>query len=161
MPYYGELKKIFSNGYRIQITGRVKLLPHSFYVNLQQGTKIWPHPNIPFHLNPRFANIGGKHVICRNSWQNGEWDREERTEIHMDFMPGKEFSLTINCCDSSYNVYLNDKFIAEFQFRMNENLVDTIYIQGDIHLYSVTLEKFLATDEAFELFENDNEILIQ
>lgn len=137
IPFYGKLNDNLKPGHSLHIHGRVKLLPHSFYINLQNGIKIWPHPIIPFHLNPRFANIGGQHVICRNSWMNGEWDKEERTEINIDFMPGKLFHLTINCCDSSYNVYLNDKFIGDYKYRVYDIPVDTVYIQGDIHLYRI------------------------
>lgn len=54
-------------------------------------------------------------------------------------MPGKKFHLTINSCDTSYYVYLNEKFISEYQYRVNA-AVDTIYIQGDIHLYNVYIE---------------------
>lgn len=119
--------------------GRVKILPHSFFINLQQGDKIWPHPIIAFHLNPRFGNVGGKHIICRNTW-NGKWDKEERSEIYTDFMPSKNFHMTIYCSDSSYNVYLNGKFISEYKFRIDTNIVDTVYIQGDINLKKIVLE---------------------
>lgn len=80
-------------------------------------------------------------MICRNAWQNGKWGDEERTEINSDFIPGRDFYLTIQCCLSSYNVYLNDKFIAEFTFRVDERLVDFVYIQGDIGLKSIVLEQ--------------------
>ncbi|XP_062551121.1 galectin-6-like [Armigeres subalbatus] len=140
MPYTGRLVEPFTNGKNMHIRGRVKLLPHSFYVNLQSNHSVWPHPSILFHLNPRFGNVGGKHVICRNSWLNGKWDREERSENLTDFMPGKTFHLKIACTDVSYQVYLNDKLIAEFIFRENPSLVETVYIQGDIKVFDVVLE---------------------
>lgn len=140
MPYTGRLEQPFTNGKNLHIRGRIKLLPHSFFVNLQTKHFVWPHPNILFHLNPRFGNVGGKHVICRNSWTNGKWDREERSENLTDFMPGKMFHLKIACTDISYQVYLNEKLIAEFIFRDNPSLVETIYIQGDIKVFDVVLE---------------------
>lgn len=140
MPYTGQLDEYFTNGKNLHILGRVKLLPHSFHVNLQTNHYVWPHPNILFHLNPRFGNVGGKHVICRNSWMNGKWDREERSENLTDFMPGKTFHLKLACTDVSYQVYLNEKLIAEFIFRDNPRLVGTIYIQGDIKVFDVVLE---------------------
>lgn len=141
MPFYGKLSGPFLQGSRIHIFGRVKVLPHSFYMNLQQGQSIWPHPIIAFHMNPRFAGISGKHMIVKNSWQDGKWDREERGEIHTDFMPSRSFHMVIECGDVSYNVFLNDKLIAEFRFRVKPDLVDTIYIQGDIRLRNVSQEK--------------------
>lgn len=140
MPFCGKLSQPFVLGSRLHIFGRVKVLPHSFYVNLQHGNMIWPHPTIAFHLNPRFANIGGKQMIVKNSWLDGKWDREERGEIHTDFMPSRSFHMTIECGDVSYNVFLNEKFIAEFRLRVKADMVDTVYIQGDIALKHVSHE---------------------
>ncbi|XP_058447160.1 galectin-8-like [Malaya genurostris] len=140
MPYTGRLTQPFTNGKNLHIRGRIKLLPHSFYVNLQSNHFCWPHPNVLFHLNPRFGSVGGKHVICRNSWINGKWDREERSENLTDFMPGKLFHIKIACSDISYQVYLNEKLIAEFKFREDPRLVETIYIQGDVKVFDVVLE---------------------
>ncbi|KAH0814360.1 hypothetical protein GEV33_008432 [Tenebrio molitor] len=47
----------FQRDWQLEIYGRVKMLPHSFYVNLQEGAHRWPHPNIPLHLNPRFGDL--------------------------------------------------------------------------------------------------------
>lgn len=141
MPYYGRINSQFDSGTRLHIIGKVKVLPHSFFVNFQRGDKIWPHPIIAFHFNPRFAMVGGKHVICRNSWFDGKWDREERSEIKTDFMPSRPFHLIFQITDTSYNVFLNDKFISEYQFRVKSEIVDTVYIQGDIKLKAVIFER--------------------
>ncbi|XP_055541703.1 galectin-6-like [Wyeomyia smithii] len=140
MPYTGQLLESFTNGKSLHIRGRVKLLPHSFYVNLQTNHFWWPHSNVLFHLNPRFGSVGGKHVICRNSWINGKWEREERSENLTDFMPGKLFHLKIACSDMSYQVYLNEMLIAEFIFRGDPRFVKSVYIQGDIKVFDVVLE---------------------
>ncbi|XP_035915386.1 galectin-6-like [Anopheles stephensi] len=140
MPYTGVLQEPFTDGRKLHLYGRVKLLPHSFYLNLQSSAYVWPHPNILFHLNPRFGSVGGRHVICRNSWLNGKWEREERSENMTDFAPGKAFHLQIACTDVSYQVSLNDKLIAEFVFRDNPRLVEAVYIQGDIKVFDVVVE---------------------
>lgn len=79
-------------------------------------------------------------MIVKNSWHDGKWDREERGEIHTDFMPSRSFHMIIECGDVSYNVFLNDKLIAEFKFRVKSDIVDTIYIHGDIKLANVSHE---------------------
>jgi hypothetical protein len=140
MPFTGHLEKQFTMGKHLHIRGRIKLLPHSFYINLQSSAYVYPHPDILFHFNPRFGKVGGKHIICRNSWANGKWDKEERSENQTDFMPGRDFHLIISCADSAYQVYLNEKLIAEFQFRLDPKTADTVYIQGDIKVYDVFLE---------------------
>lgn len=140
MPFYGKLQSNMITGARLNIVGRVKVLPHSFYINLQQGQNIWPHPNISFHLNPRFNTIGGKHVIIKNSWLDGNWDQEERSEIHTDFMPSRTFHMIIECDFNGYDVYLNDKLIAQYKYRIDPKIVDTIYIHGDIKLKHISQE---------------------
>lgn len=140
MPFYGKLLKRLTNGSRLHIVARVKVLPHSFYVNLQESQMIWPHPQVAFHLNPRFTTVGGKHVIVKNSWLDGKWDREERSEIHTDFMPSRTFHMIIECDCEGYHVYLNDKLIAQYAKRTDPNIVDTVYIHGDIKLKHVSQE---------------------
>lgn len=140
MPYYGRLKDTLTKGGRLHILGRVKLLPHSFYVNLQEHDRIWPHPTIAFHLNPRFASVAGKHKIIKNAWLDGSWGGEERSEIHTNFMPSRSFHMIIEASDVSYNVYVNKQLIAEFKYRTNPEIVDTVYIQGDIKLQNITQE---------------------
>lgn len=85
-------------------------------------------------------------MIVRNSWLDGKWDREERGEIHTDFMPSRSFHMTIECGDISYNVFLNEKFIAEFRFRVKPDIVDTVYIQGDITLKHISHEMKAVTE---------------
>ncbi|XP_031629534.1 galectin-4-like isoform X2 [Contarinia nasturtii] len=140
MPFYGKLSRKLINGSRLHIVGRVKVLPYMFYINLQEGDIIWPHPTIPFHFNVRFTTIGGKNVIVKNSWLDGRWDREERSEIHTDFMPSRTFHLEILHTSGIYHVFLNDKLIAEFHKRTDPSIVDTVFIYGDIKLKHVSQE---------------------
>lgn len=57
VPITAKLPNGFKTGWQLEITGRVKILPSSFYINLQQGDTLWPHPIIPLHLNPRFCEL--------------------------------------------------------------------------------------------------------
>lgn len=141
MPFYGRLPPLKA-GYRLHMFGRVKFLPHSFYLNLQGGHNIWPHPIVALHINPRFTGIGGKHWITRNSWMNGKWDHEERSQMCTDFMPSREFHMCIACTDSGYLVYVNDKLIVTYDHRVDMAIVDTVYVQGDIRLGRMVLETF-------------------
>ncbi|KAH8412349.1 hypothetical protein KR009_001413 [Drosophila setifemur] len=146
LPYYGALPpNTLVEGRCLKIEGRVRLLPHSFYINLQHGQDIWPHPVIAFHLNPRFSKAGsgaiGKAVVCRNAWFDGAWGEEERSELDTNFRPGRTFSLAIACTKDSYEVYVNRQFITEFKHKVRPGLVDTVYIQGDVKLWNVTLEQ--------------------
>lgn len=135
VPYYGRLKHPFDTSHVLHIHGRLKIKPDSFYVNLQMGAKIFPHPQIHFHFNPRFnsSSEDGKHVLCCNSWLGNDWGQEQRSDIkHKDFYPSRAFKLRFQRTYSSYQVYFNEDLINEFRFRDNGQLrPDTVYIQGD------------------------------
>lgn len=146
MPYYGKLEQPLVKGGRLHVLGRVKILPHSFYINLQDSERIWPHPLIAFHLNPRFASVGGKHKIIKNAWLDDGWGAEEHSEIHTNFMPSRTFHMIIEATDLTYNVYVNKKLIAEFKYRTRPDIVNIIYIQGDIKLQFITQENAPDTD---------------
>ncbi|KAH8323242.1 hypothetical protein KR067_003329 [Drosophila pandora] len=146
LPYYGALPpNSLCEGRCLKIEGRVRLLPHSFYINLQEGQDIWPHPVIAFHLNPRFSRSGGgaigKAVVCRNAWENGQWGEEERSELDTNFRPGRTFSLAIVCTKESFEVYVNRQYLTEFKYKVSPERVNTIYIQGDVKLWNVTVEQ--------------------
>lgn len=139
MPAYAKLEERFTSGKEIHVVGRVKVLPHSFFVNLQDSTRVWPHPNIPLHLNPRFRHGGKRNMICRNSWLNGKWDDEERCATQEDntFMPGEWFHLSIACYDESYQIKLNQILIAEYPFRIDPHIVNTLLVQGDVKICAI------------------------
>jgi hypothetical protein len=140
VPYYGKLTEQFSSGKTLFIEGRVKMLPHSFTINLQNGTYIWPHSTIPLHFNPRFGNQGGRHIICRNSWLNGKWGKEERTDNKTVFLPGDNFLLSIQCQDNCFQISVNGKLFAEYMFRCDVSFVTTVYIFGDVKLRKIYLK---------------------
>lgn len=133
LPYYGKLKLPFDTSHELHIHGRLKMLPNSFYVNLQNSSKIWPHPLIHFHFNPRFSPVDGTHILCCNSWANGDWAKEERVDIkNPDFYPSRTFKLRFKRTYNSYMVLMNEKLMHEFRFRDNGQMQpDTVYIQGD------------------------------
>jgi len=140
VPFMAKISGGFTRNKSLHIHGKVKLLPHSITINLQQSSHFWPHPVIPLHINPRFSNQGGKHVVCRNSWVNGKWLKEERTELQAkDLSPGKFFTMVIECQFDSFLIYVNEKFFAEFRFR-TETIVDAVNIFGDVCLTKVWVE---------------------
>jgi hypothetical protein len=141
VPYIAKIPGGFTKNRTLHIYGKVKLLPHSITINLQEKPYHWPHPVIPLHINPRFSNQGGNHIVCRNSWVNGKWMKEERTDLRSkDLSPGKYFKMTIEVGFESYQIYVNDEFFAEFSFRCEPSIVDTVSIFGDICLKKVWIE---------------------
>jgi hypothetical protein len=138
-PFLVNIPNGFTRNKSIHIIAKVKLLPHSFTINLQQTKYFYPHPLIALHLNPRF---NGKHVLCMNTWSCGKWLKENRIDLMTkDLFPGKVFHMKILCDDNCYQIYLNDFLFAEYQFRVDVAFVDTLNIFGDIVLKKVWIEE--------------------
>ncbi|XP_050303609.1 galectin-9-like isoform X2 [Anthonomus grandis grandis] len=144
VPITAELPKGFKTDWQLEIIGRVKLLPSAFYINLQEGNKLWPHPMIPLHLNPRFYTSYGNHLFVRNSWQNGEWGDEERTS-GFQFTPGKEFHLIIQKKIDKFAVWVDGSLAGEFLFRTPVDNIDTVYIHGDVHIQNIFMKDYCDT----------------
>lgn len=140
IPLTAVLPAYFNEGWQINIYGRVKLLPHSFYVNLQEGRQLWPHPKIPLHVNPRFSSALGENIFVRNAWTNGAWGPEERTPS-FHFSPGSPFSVTIKRESNHFSLWVDGHLIGEFRFRFPSDEIDTVYIQGDVYIKSIVAEK--------------------
>lgn len=141
VPYLANIPGKFTKNKTIHIYGKVKMLPHSITINLQEKPYFWPHPVIALHINPRFSNQGGQHLVCRNSWMNGKWLKEERTELQAkDLSPGKFFKMSIECSFESYTIFINGRFFAEYAFRCDHSIIDTVNIFGDICLRKIWFE---------------------
>ncbi|KAG5671176.1 hypothetical protein PVAND_001387 [Polypedilum vanderplanki] len=139
VPMLVNIPNGFTKNKSIHIIAKVKMLPHSITINLQSRPYFYPHAIIPLHINPRFG--GGKHIICRNTWNHGKWGKEERTDISSkDLSPGRMFKMTIFCDFEFYHIFLNDYLFAEYRHRCETNIVDTLCIFGDIVLKKVWIE---------------------
>ncbi|XP_044732270.1 galectin-9-like isoform X2 [Chrysoperla carnea] len=132
LPFCWRLSGPFVTGQQIAIEGVVKLLPVAFFVNLQNGEHVWPHPEIPLHVNTRFVQKGEMYLV-RNSWKNGQWGSEERA-VTNKFQPGRPFILSINCEDDLYSIWVNKSLIATYNHQMNRDLATHLYIEGDINV---------------------------
>ncbi|XP_026463477.1 galectin-4-like isoform X3 [Ctenocephalides felis] len=140
VPYLASIPTEFLAGKQLQIRGRLKILPHSFFINIQSTAYIYPHPQILLHINPRFGEVGGVHTIIRNSWLNGSWGVEERSPVK-NFCPGKYFEMGIKADLGFYTITVNGIIVAEFRSRVSCTLAKYLYIQGDVEIYSVCLNK--------------------
>ncbi|GLV33085.1 galectin [Carabus blaptoides fortunei] len=142
-PFIGRLPKGLQPGWQLEIFGKVKLLPHSFYINLQEGNQYWPHPIIPLHLNSRFNTQVNAHSLIRNAWINGAWGAEERSP-GFHFVPGRNFHVIIRMEAESFSVWVDGKMEGEFRFRIMSSAIDTVYIEGDIFLYKIFINDKVA-----------------
>ncbi|XP_075224047.1 galectin-8-like isoform X2 [Lycorma delicatula] len=134
-PHVISLNHQLCIGSEIEISGRAKLLPHSFYINLQQGDKIWPHPIVNFHINTRFKEMTcTSRSILANAWIGEGWGKEEFASVDCFFLPGHLFKIQIFCTTDAFHVYHNDQPTVMFKHRTDFTKINTIYIVGDISL---------------------------
>ncbi|XP_048521324.1 galectin-8 isoform X3 [Dendroctonus ponderosae] len=139
VPVTAQLPTSLKPGWQLEIMGRVKILPSAFYINLQDGNTLWPHPMIPLHLNPRFYTSYGNHMFVRNTWMNGSWGEEERTP-GFQFTPGKRFHLAIRMNPDNFGVWIDDILAGEFRFRTPTETINTVYIHGDVQIKNIYLK---------------------
>ncbi|XP_046388636.1 galectin-6-like isoform X2 [Ischnura elegans] len=139
VPFYGHLPNGIALESEIEIIGRVKPLPHSFYVNLQRGRQTFPHPEVALHINPRFQS---EERLILNSWVKKDHGWGEEVCLHKNriiFRPGSIFNLVIKVSADHYYVFVNSKQVAKYVHRGNPLHVDTVHVQGDVvlqHVYS-------------------------
>lgn len=138
VPLTGILQRDLSRGWELNIKGRVKILPHSFLINLQKGRHVWPDPIIPLNLNVKFA-AAGETVMTRNSYANGQWGREERAPV-FHFLPGRNFVLVIKRHPGFYVILVDGNLAGSFALK-GDPVVDSVYIQGDVSIMQIEMSK--------------------
>nr|CAI5827705.1 unnamed protein product [Callosobruchus analis] len=147
VPLIAKLPVGFLQGWQLEIHGKVKILPSSFFINLQEGLQMWPHPTVHLHLNPRFNTTVGKYMFIRNAWTNGDWGQEERCP-GAHFSPGSAFVVAIRRSNDHYAVWVDGKLAGEFKYRADANKVNALYIQGDVTIKAVCI-RTKTTDACF------------
>ncbi|KAG8232583.1 hypothetical protein J437_LFUL012959 [Ladona fulva] len=136
VPFHGHLPNGLALGRQIEIIGRVKTLPHSFFINLQQGSQTYPSPEVALHVNPRFET---DEYIVINSWlKKSGWGQEVRVgKKSLLFRPGCSFTLIISVQSDGYIISVNGKMLVVYKHCANPLHVDTVYVQGDVVLQHV------------------------
>lgn len=145
LPYYATFDKgFFDLGYSLGVRGHVRLNPHMFKVALQVGQNVWPQPTIALLLEFRFTRQRdgetGEPVIARNSFANGKWSGEIKSELATGLRPGADFHLVVVRGRKFFEIYMNDKPVTDYPYKVNPRYVDTCFITGDIKLFSIDIE---------------------
>ncbi|XP_063222308.1 galectin-4-like [Bacillus rossius redtenbacheri] len=138
-PFFGVLSHPFGPGTYLEVVAQLKLAPHSFYLNLQQGVRAWPHPSIALHVNPRFK-AGPAPVVALNSWAEGRWGKE-RLAACLDFFPGLVFALRVTRRDDRFDVSINGNQFCSMKHKLSPDIVDSVVVQGDILIKDIIFEK--------------------
>ncbi|KAL1462249.1 hypothetical protein WDU94_014100 [Cyamophila willieti] len=128
-------------GNMIEIYGRVKLLPHTFFINLQHGKLLWPHPSISFHTSVRFKyKAESVHKVICNSYSNDLWGTEEIPAVECPYDPGRSFCMRILLKEDHFNVLIDDEKFINYKYRDDYGMINTIYISGDVCIQSIQVK---------------------
>jgi len=77
-------------------------------------------------------------AIVRNAMKNNEWGKEER-EGNFNLRDGEVFDLTIVNEVYSFQIFTNGKRFATFAHRGSPNDIETLEIDGNVEIHSVTI----------------------
>ncbi|XP_037072085.1 galectin-4-like isoform X2 [Pollicipes pollicipes] len=133
-----RLPEPMQEGGVIQLTGRVRLLPFSFFVNLLHGSQLFPEPDILLHFNPRFQVLDCFEVIVANSRVAG-WGKEQIVQ-DFPFRAGRHFVIRIVCQPGSWDVFVDGRLLLKFPHRLSKSLLDAVEVRGDVIVESVHFE---------------------
>ncbi|XP_035240193.1 uncharacterized protein LOC118209142, partial [Anguilla anguilla] len=128
-PVLGGLRP----GMYLYFRGTVPEEINRFHINLQYGQG--KGCDKALHFNPRFTP---EEVVVFNSFQNGEWQQEERPS-EMPFRKGEEFELLFIITSEGYQVIVNGRPFYLFKHRMLVENVAAIKIVGDISIKTANM----------------------
>jgi len=130
VPYLSHLE---STGIQPGQTVIVKGIQNGerFDVNLMNGNDVQT-ADIALHISIRLKE---KSVVL-NSKQNDVWGKEEKKKN--PFKDNEPVDLRIRAHDNKFEVFANQKEIAEFEHRLPITTITHLFIDGNIELHNVT-----------------------
>lgn len=99
--------------------------------SLKQKAVMESH-DVAFHFNPRFK----ENVIVWNTYQNGQWEDEER-HGNSPLKAGSDIMLNIVCESRGYRVFINDTEYSFYAHRLLPQSITHLRIKGLMTLCSV------------------------
>ena len=96
---------------------------------------MWPHPEVLFHVNPRFRN----NAFVINSWLKGSWGSEIACPLL--FKAGRPFALQIVLTVDEFLISIDGCQVGSFQYRAAPHVIKALYIQGDVLIKEITINK--------------------
>uniref|UniRef100_A0A914UNN8 Galectin n=1 Tax=Plectus sambesii TaxID=2011161 RepID=A0A914UNN8_9BILA len=136
VPYIGSVRGV-SPGLLISVSGQPTSQAKWFAINLQCGPSMNPRDDIALHISPRFEGPVSK--VIRNSLQGGQWGIEENFG-HFPFAPDAPFEILVMVEADLFKIAINGQHFTEFRHRMPLGRINTLAIDGDLHLHVVRYE---------------------
>ncbi|KAL0831330.1 hypothetical protein ABMA28_002161 [Loxostege sticticalis] len=126
-------------GHQLVIHGRLRPLLHSFAIELTDGAREWPAPNVHLHVNVR-AQIDSqleRQLVVLNAWY-GAWGPERRQRTAR-LVPGTQTTFRIIRAAGEWAVYADDSMIGELDYRASPDGVTALRFRGDLYPEQVFL----------------------
>lgn len=144
LPFIKTMEKGFLDlGYNLNVVGRIRNKPQLISISLQSGSNVWPLPTVALNIELRFNKPRdgetGEPIISRNSFAEGKWVGEQKSELSTGLRPSSDFHLVVMRGRRALEVYINNKPVTEFAYYVNPKHVDTVVVKGDLKLFSVCL----------------------
>uniref|UniRef100_A0A1I8NHB8 Galectin n=1 Tax=Musca domestica TaxID=7370 RepID=A0A1I8NHB8_MUSDO len=146
LPYYASFPRgFFDLGYSMVLWGRIRSKPQTFRLSFQAGPSIWPQPTVALLLEFQFSLDGNgetdEPIVMRSSFANGRWAEEIKSELLTGLRSNVEFKLKIVRGKRTFEIYLNDKPLTNYPYKVHPKCVDTLLVSGDINLYDIEIEE--------------------
>ncbi|KAK9870925.1 hypothetical protein WA026_009889 [Henosepilachna vigintioctopunctata] len=135
-PFRSVLPAGLQLNWQLEVHGIPRMLPQTFSVGLREGIYLWPSTNITLQLTAYFGN----NMLVRNAFIDNKWGHEERTKGNK-FLPATPFSLWIRRGPKRYSIWVNGKLQAEFTYKSDPDQVKSVYIQGDVDIRGIYVNK--------------------
>ncbi|XP_006032584.1 galectin-9-like isoform X2 [Alligator sinensis] len=124
VPFQAALLRGPHTPLKITIVGNVPSNANRFHVNLKNALT----GNTALHINPRLR----EGALVRNTQTSGSWGSEERHVSTMPFAAGQAFQMEIKGMATCYQVMVNGRHVFDYNYRIPDNQVDQMEIEGDV-----------------------------
>jgi len=130
VPYLSHLESTgIQPGQTLIVKG--KETGETFDLNLMNGNDVHT-ADIALHISVRLKDKS----FVLNSKQNGTWGKEEKKKN--PFKDNEPFDLRVRAHDNKFEIFANQKEIAEFDHRQPITTISHLFIDGNIELHNVT-----------------------
>jgi len=132
IPYLAKLENTIQPGQSLIVRGVAT--GKKIDVNLASGPNVdgYSGDNIALHLSWRKT----EKAIVLNTLENGEWKKEER-HGGASIKDGEPFDLRVRAHDDRFEIFLQQKKLADFHYRLPLNIVSHVFVTGDVRLQAL------------------------
>ncbi|XP_053612267.1 galectin-4-like isoform X2 [Plodia interpunctella] len=127
------LKNGVPEGHQVVVCGRLRPLLHSFHIELSDGVREWPHPNVHVHASVRALEEAQRprQLVVLNAWRGG-WGAERR-QRSARLVPATQSTFRIVRGPNEWSVFADDVLIGELEYRAAASGVSALRLRGDLY----------------------------